>query len=73
MGVIRDWARCCSCGERALISKKLWNRAARPRCGGCGGPMEQSEASRKGDATHNDKRKGLKEQRKNNDRGDCDS
>ena len=35
--------------------------------------MEQSEASRKGDATHNDKRKGLKEQRKNNDRGDCGS
>lgn len=43
MGAYSDWSRCCSCGQRARIRKKLWLRAARPRCGACGGPLEQSE------------------------------
>lgn len=67
MGAYSDWSRCCSCGQRALIRKKLWLRAARPRCGACGGPLEQSEAAAAGDAAHNNKRAEIKEQRQNNE------
>lgn len=64
MGVRYDWAKCCNCGQRCQVKKKLWLRAARPRCMTCGGPLEQSEAARDGDIVHNGKRDEIKRQRK---------
>ena len=45
MGRYKDWAKCLDCGERRMVSRKEWIRAARPRCRACGGPVEPSDTA----------------------------
>ena len=47
MGNKGDIAKCRDCGNRRLVLKREWLRAARPRCTACGGPLENSYAARK--------------------------
>ena len=54
MGHRRDWATCLDCGERRMVPHREWIRASRPRCLGCGGPLEVSTTAADEQARHLD-------------------
>ena len=65
MGQRKDWMRCCDCRERRLVSHREQGRAAKPRCLGCGGPLEMSQAAADDRARHCDAKALLQERRAN--------
>ena len=56
MGRMWDIAVCLNsrCGERRRVYHREWIRASRPRCLGCGGPIEPSSSASEEHVEHED-------------------
>ena len=54
MGKFWDIAKCLNCGEKSKVRHREWIRASRPRCPGCGGPVEPSKAAYEEHVDHED-------------------
>jgi ribosomal protein S27E len=57
------WVRCRDCGHREMIRRSCFERAARPRCCRCGGPVEASKSARASMTRGMDYSRQLKERR----------
>ena len=57
----RCWVRCLACGHREMIRRSWLDRASRPRCSRCGGPIEPSPDARAALARGMDRARAQKE------------
>lgn len=63
MGLCWDIGKCVDCGEYRKVAHQEWNKAAVPRCCGCGGRLEPSKATRREHAFHASRKQELKERK----------
>jgi hypothetical protein len=70
MGDYFDMVTCIDCGSRRQVSRNEWNRAARPRCLACGGPVEISVAANEQRLNRQNLAKDLSKKRSKNGQGE---
>lgn len=70
MGNYFDMVACIDCGTRRRVSRNEWNRAARPRCLACGGPVEISGVANEQRLNRQNLAKDLSKKRSKNGQGE---